>query len=47
MRHNILDDKNFFHCNLTIKRRIDYSREFPHDKPIAAKDDIVELFDDI
>ncbi|XP_050460112.1 uncharacterized protein LOC126856001 [Cataglyphis hispanica] len=47
MRKNMLDDKNFFHCNLTIKRRVDYSRELPHGKPTAAKDDIVELFDDI
>ncbi|KAM0737162.1 putative E3 ubiquitin-protein ligase sinah [Formica fusca] len=47
MRQNIIDDQNVFHCNLTIKRRIDYSRELSHDRPIAAKDDIVELFDDI
>ncbi|GAB1866758.1 Tyrosine kinase receptor Cad96Ca [Camponotus japonicus] len=33
MRFNMLDDKGFFHCNLTIKRRFDYSRH----RPIAVQ----------
>lgn len=43
MRHNMIDGKNFFHCNLTIKRRVDYSR----DRPIAVQNNEMQLFEDI
>ncbi|XP_072742491.1 uncharacterized protein [Anoplolepis gracilipes] len=43
MRRHIVDDKNFFHCNITIKRRINYF----HDNSITIQDNGMQLLEDI
>ncbi|XP_071638215.1 uncharacterized protein [Temnothorax longispinosus] len=41
MRH-LIDNKNCFHCNLTIKRRVDYRAVNAQNNPVPAPDDIVD-----
>ncbi|KAG5312349.1 SINAL ligase, partial [Acromyrmex insinuator] len=40
MRH-LIDHKNSFHCNLTIKRRVDYRTIAAQNNPTNARDDIM------
>ncbi|XP_018397879.1 PREDICTED: uncharacterized protein LOC108775914 [Cyphomyrmex costatus] len=40
MRH-LIDHKNYFHCNLTIKRRVDYRTITAQNNPMNSRDNIM------
>ncbi|XP_071637303.1 uncharacterized protein [Temnothorax longispinosus] len=42
--HHLIDNKNCFHCNLTIKRRVDYRAVNAQNNPMHAPDDMVDNY---